>query len=182
MSHPSTDLHGPAFLVESIRLLEADYLPRVRRAIETLPPHDLWWRPNEASNSAGNLLLHMAGSLRQWVVSGVGGRPDQRQRSAEFEASSSPDAGQTPEPAHLLSALEEAVAEAVDVLRATAPARLADTLTVQAYDVTVLQAVYHAVEHFSMHTGQLLWIAKARAGSDLGLYGEGEDGHPRRLW
>ncbi|NIP78841.1 MAG: DUF664 domain-containing protein, partial [Gemmatimonadetes bacterium] len=67
-----------AFLAESVHLLEEAYLPRLRRALEALPADDLWWRPNDASNSVGNLLLHMAGNLRQWVVSGVGGAPDGR--------------------------------------------------------------------------------------------------------
>ena len=179
---------GRDFIRESARLLEDDYLPRVHRALDTLPPGDLWWRPNQASNSAGNLVLHLAGNLRQWVVSGVGGAPDRRDRDGEFAAAGvardedgENDEGEL-ERGAVLGRLEAAVAEAVNVIRELDPGRLDEPITVQGNDTTVLRALYHAVEHFSMHTGQLLWIAKARAGRDLELYGPGEDGHPRRLW
>ena len=45
----------------------------------------------------------------------------------------------------------------------------------------MLQAIYHAVEHFGMHTGQIIYIAKLRSGSDLGFY-EMVDGIPRAAW
>ncbi|NIP78842.1 MAG: DUF1572 domain-containing protein, partial [Gemmatimonadetes bacterium] len=86
------------------------------------------------------------------------------------------------DPGPLLTTLETAVAEAVSVIRRLDPADLDAPLTVQGRSVTVLAAIYHAVEHFSMHLGQILWIAKARTGLDLGLYRDGPDGHPRPSW
>lgn len=171
--HPTS---GAAFLAESVRLLEEDHLPRLRVAVTALDPADLWWRPNVASNSVGNLLLHLAGNLRQWVVSGVGGEPDRRRRREEFEAEGTGDA------AAILDVLEAAVRDATSVLQGMDPDRLGSIITVQGREATVLGAIYHAVEHFSMHVGQVLWIAKARSGRDLGLYVEGSDGHPRRNW
>jgi uncharacterized damage-inducible protein DinB len=170
-----TDAATPArdFLEESARLLDDQYLPKLRRAVDALPADELWWRPNDASNSVGNLLLHMAGNLRQWVVSGVGNTPDERRRDEEFAARDAP------EPLH---ALEAAVAEATTLLRGLDPADLGRRITVQGREVSVLEAVYHAVEHFSMHAGQVLWITKARTGEGLGLYSTGPDGHPRRAW
>lgn len=174
------------FIDQSARLLEDDYVPRVRRALDALPSDDLWWRPNDASNSAGNLVLHLAGNLRQWVVSGVGDAPDRRDRDGEFAADGvardEDGEGAGMDVDEVLARLEAAVADALDVIRSLEPGRLTDPISVQGNETTVLRAVYHAVEHFSMHTGQLLWIAKARAGRDLGLYGAGEDGHPRKLW
>jgi uncharacterized damage-inducible protein DinB len=169
------------FLRESATYLEDGYLPRIRRALDVLPDGDLWWRPNPESNSVGNLLHHMAGNLRQWVVSGVGGEPDRRQRQAEFDADGSPGGEATTVDA-AFGVLQAAVTDAVAVLRALDPSRLDEPIVVQGRDTTVMAAVYHAVEHFAMHTGQILWIAKARAGRDLGLYRTGPDGHPWRAW
>ena len=166
---------GRAFLDRSARFLAREFLPRVRAAVDTLDPGDLWWRPNDASNSVGNLLLHLSGNLRQWVVHGVGGADDVRERDAEFGATG----GRTA--AELLDRLEATVREAARTLERTEPGRLLEPLVIQGMEVTVLHAVYHAVEHFSMHTGQILWIVKARTGRDLGFY-RVEDGVAETTW
>lgn len=166
---------GRVFLDLSARYLERDFLPRVRAAVERLTPGDVWWRPNEASNSVGNLLLHLAGNLRQWVVSGVGEQPDERQRSQEFDSPEQPPA---PE---LLDRLTAVVAEAAEVLRSADPGRLLEPRRIQGMEVTGMDAIYHAVEHFSMHTGQILWIVKERTGRGLDFY-RVRDGVAERLW
>lgn len=163
------------FVDASRRQLVEDYLPKLRRAVSALPEHDLWWRPNDVSNSVGNLLLHLEGNLRQWVVAGVGGEPDTRRRQAEFDAVDGPEAGL------LLARLEEAVREAERIISALTADRLLDRARIQGRDVTVLEAVYHAIEHFGMHTGQIILLAKLRSGRDLGFYGL-ENGIPRRSW
>lgn len=167
------------FLDESRALLADTYLPKIRRAVASLPEGDLWWRPNDASNSVGNLILHLAGNLRQWVVSGVGGAPDVRRRQEEFDARGTDEAADADA---LLRRLEDAVADAGAVLDSLDADRLAGPVTIQGRETTALRAVYHAVEHFSMHAGQILWIAKARSGEDLGLYRNGADGHPKAAW
>jgi hypothetical protein len=45
-----------------------------------------------------------------------------------------------------------------------------DTRRIQGYEVTVLEAVYHVVEHFGMHTGQIILLAKMYSGEDLKLW------------
>ena len=166
---------GAAFLTQSREYLTAHYLPKIRGAVEVLPEADLWWRPHEAANSIGNLLLHLAGNIRQWVVSGVGGAPDRRDRAAEFARR---------EPIswiELLALITEAVFEADSVLAATDPASLGERRQVQGRSVTLFEAIYHAVEHFGMHTGQIVYIAKLRSGIDLGFY-EVIEGIPRAAW
>lgn len=166
---------GSAFLSQSREYLTAHYLPKIRASVEALPEADLWWRPHEAANSIGNLLLHLAGNIRQWVVSGVGGAPDHRDRAAEF-------ARREPIPrTELLALITEAVLEADAVLAVTDPASLGERRQVQGRTVTLLEAIYHAVEHFGMHTGQIVYIAKLRSGTDLGFY-EMIDGIPRAAW
>ena len=171
----SGDGVGRAFLDVSRILLCDSHLPRVVSVLDRLSPADLWWRPNPASNSIGNLALHLAGNLRQWVVSGVGGERDVRDREAEFGATDDIDG------AELVALLESAVTDAVRVLERTDPASLGAARTIQRREVTVLEAVYHAVEHFAMHTGQILYIAKLRLGSDLGFY-RMEDDTPQPTW
>lgn len=78
-----------AFLAQSRRLLTDSYLPRIEKSVEGLSDEQLWWRANTESNSIGNLLLHLAGNVRQWIVSGIGGAVDRflaRIRSAVEDA------------------------------------------------------------------------------------------------
>lgn len=168
---------GPAaaFLAASAEYLTGHYLPKIRSALEGLEEADLWWRPNPASNSIGNLLLHLAGNLRQWIVSGVGGAPDRRDRPSEFAATG--DASRE----ELLARLTEAVLDAESVLARTDPRSLEERRLVQGREVTVLEVIYHAVEHFAMHAGQILYVAKLRSGQDLGFY-RLENGIPRPSW
>jgi uncharacterized damage-inducible protein DinB len=155
---------GSAFIHRSRRYLTDDYVPKIRKAVDRLPPDDLWWRPNEASNSVGNLILHLAGNVRQWVVSGVGGGPDRRRREEEFAARGGGGASD------VLRILEEAVGEADRVLEGLEPAVLLEDRVIQGMEVSVLEAVYHVVEHFSTHTGQILYLTKLRTGRDLGFW------------
>src|SRR5919108_4206643 len=103
---------GQAFLDQSRHYLSNQYLPKIAASVERLTAEDLWWRSNPASNSAGNLLLHLAGNMRQWIISGLGGAPDHRQRQREFDAR---DGGSA---AELLGQLRNTVREADAVLAA----------------------------------------------------------------
>ena len=166
---------GGAFLAQSRAYLTEHYLPKIRAAVEPLAEPDLWWRPNDSSNSIANLMLHLAGNIRQWIVSGVGGAPDRRERTGEFARRD----GLLKE--ELIAVLSEAVLDADAVLARTSRAGLAEPRTIQGREVTVLEAIYHVVEHFGMHTGQILYISKLRGGKDLGFY-RMEAGIPRAAW
>lgn len=162
------------FIDQSRQLLTASYLPRIQGCLEGLSDEKLWWRPNQASNSVGNLLLHLAGNVRQWIISGVGGAADVRVRQREFD-----ERGPIPA-AELLLRLETTIHEADRVLAGLIPATLSERRQIQGHDVTVLEAIYHVVEHFSMHTGQVILLAKMWKG-DLGFY-DVSDGTPRPRW
>ena len=161
---------GQAFIDHSRNYLLGEYLPKIRRAVESMDPDDIWWRPNPASNSIGNLILHLAGNVRQWVVAGIGGAPDTREREAEFLARE----GWTG--AQLLHHLSEALGEVDAVLAGLSESELQEERVIQGFSVTVLGALYHVVEHFSTHTGQILYLAKLRTGTDLGFYRVTEEG------
>jgi len=159
----SEDASGRAFVRASREYLSGEYVPKIRRCLDRLDRTDVWWRPNDACNSVGNLLLHLAGNTRQWIVSGVGGAKDVRRRSREFDR----DEG---DPEELFRRLRETVSEACGVLEELDPADLGESRTIQGQEVTVRDAVYHVVEHFSMHTGQIVYVTKLRTGRDLGFY------------
>ena len=74
-----------AFVSRSLDFLLGDYLPKIQRCLEKLTDEQIWWRANQESNSIGNLVLHLCGNVRQWILSGVGSQPDNRVRDAEFE-------------------------------------------------------------------------------------------------
>jgi uncharacterized damage-inducible protein DinB len=166
---------GRAFLAEARRHLGEDYLPKIERCLERLTDEQVWWRASEHSNSVGNLLLHLEGNLRQWVVCGAGGAADARVRDREFAER------RRVSRAELLGALRAAVSEADDELARLDPAALLETRRVQGLDVTLLTAVFHAVEHFSMHTGQIILLTKMLASEDLAFY-DFSGGVPHANW
>jgi uncharacterized damage-inducible protein DinB len=161
------------FIDESRHLLVRSYLPRIEQCLEKMTDEQIWWRANPDSNSVGNLLLHLAGNLRQWIVSGVGQTADTRDRPAEFS-----ERGPIPR-LELLSRLRTTVAEADLVLGRLSEAVLVERRHIQGDDVTVMEAVYHVIEHFSMHTGQIILLAKMWAG-DVGFFDSSAT--PRPQW
>ena len=169
-----TDL-AESFLERSRHFLTHEYRTKLRLAVEALPSDALWWRANEQSNSVGNLLLHLAGNVRQWIVSGVGGAADNRYRAAEFEARAGADA------ATLLAALDAVLDDADAVLARLTAEDLAGTRMSQGRDVNVLEAVYHVVEHFSGHVGQIILIAKMQQPGAIRFY-EDAGGLARPIW
>ncbi|MEW6731113.1 MAG: DinB family protein [Acidobacteriota bacterium] len=156
---------GQAFIDGSRAFLSKDYLAKIARCIERLSEEDIWWRANEESNSIGNLLLHLAGNVRQWIISGIGGADDHRVRQQEF-------AERTIIPkSELLANLQATLMEADAVLAKVDPASLLEKRTIQGKEVSIMYAIYHVVEHFSMHTGQIILVTKLRTNRDLEFYG-----------
>lgn len=167
-----------AFLVYARFLLAQDYLPRIEHCLESLTEADVWWRGNSASNSVGNLLLHLAGNARQWIICGVGGAPDVRERDREFALTDD----DRPTAADALAQLRATLAAVDDVLARLDPGSLAEARMIQGRaGVSVLEAVFHVVEHFSMHTGQIILLTKLRTGRDLAFY-DFSSGEPRTQW
>jgi uncharacterized damage-inducible protein DinB len=145
---------------DKLRLLSG----RIESCLGMLTAEQVWARGTQNENAVGNLVLHLCGNVRQWIVTGVGGADDVRQRDQEFSARGGVPA------AELAERLRATVAEAVAVLEQVTAERLAQRIVVQQYEVTVLGAIYHVVEHFSGHTGQIIFATKMLTGSDLGFY------------
>jgi uncharacterized damage-inducible protein DinB len=142
------------------------YWPRLRRCVESLTDEQVWWRPNEASNSIGNLLLHLNGNVQQWIVAAFDGVDDTRDRPAEFGER------QIVPAAVLLAKLDTTMRRASDVLSRLTEADLRAAFHIQGYTVSGLHAVYQVVEHFGLHYGQIAYITKMLRAEDLGFYRE----------
>jgi uncharacterized damage-inducible protein DinB len=139
-----------------------ELLGRIEVCEGKLTPQQIWARGADNENAVGNLMLHLAGNVRQWIVCGVGGAEDRRDRDSEFAAQGGEDA---------LARLKAAVTEAVAVLESLPHEKLSERKTIQKhYDVSLMEAIYHVVEHFSMHTGQIIFATKLLTGTDLGFY------------
>ncbi len=154
------------FLEFSREKLLNQYWPRLRACVESLSDDQVWWRPNEASNSIGNLLLHLNGNVQQWLVAPFERLADTRDRPAEFA-----ERQQIP-PRDLLARLESTIRRASDALGHLTEGDLQATFAIQGYTVTGLHAVYQVVEHFGLHYGQITYITKALRSTDLGFYRE----------
>jgi uncharacterized damage-inducible protein DinB len=141
-----------------------EYMAQIARCTQLLSPDEMWQRDNEHTNSVGNLVLHLTGNVRQWIVAGLGAEPLVRSRPAEFA-----ERGPLPTD-EIVAALAQAVARAEDILARLEPSAVEARYTIQGYEVSGLIAVFHVVEHFAGHTGQIVHITKALKNVDLSLY------------
>jgi uncharacterized damage-inducible protein DinB len=152
-----------ALLTDARAFLRGDYLPKIERCLDILGEEDVWWRANAGSNSIGNLILHLDGSTRSWILGVAGGRRVVRDRDAEFT-----ERGPLAKSA-LLARLRATLAEADEVLALLNEATLLERRPSSKGEVTVLWAVLHGVEHFAMHTGQIILLTKLRTAAALRL-------------
>jgi len=151
------------FLKYSVDKLN-QYESRIETCLDKLTYEQIWWRGAEGQNAVGNLVLHLCGNLAQWILSGVAGAPDLRDRDAEFAARGDVSADE------LKVRLRERVKETVAVIAALTPEQLTERTVVQGYDVSKLHAAYHVVSHFSEHAGQIIFATKLFTSEDLGFY------------
>ena len=151
-----SDEVGASFIKEARRRLCHHFPAMVRACLDALSDEDLWWRPNEAANSVGNLVLHMCGSSRHFVGRGVAGGDYRRDRPAEF-AERGPIAR-----SELMAVLETTVQETARALDGLDPARLREVVTTVGDEQTVQYLVSRTSHHWAVHTGQVVYITKLR--------------------
>jgi len=153
-----------AFVGHARNYLIHHYLPKIERCLEKLTDDQIWWRANPESNSIGNLVLHLCGNARQWIIAGVNQTPDARERDKEFrhvEVITKND---------LLTTLRDTLFEIDLTLTDLDPTSLLAVRRIQGLEVSVLEAIFHVTEHFSMHTGQVLMLTKMLTNTDLAFY------------
>jgi uncharacterized damage-inducible protein DinB len=144
----------------------ADSLKLIEKCLRLLTLEQIWHRPNAVSNSVGVLALHLTGNVNQWINKTLGGDDFARDRPAEFNQ-------RDPLPTEeLIANLNQAVARASDVVRGLSVEQMTTPVTVQGYTVSGVAAVIHVVEHFSLHTGQIIYATKILLDTDLSEYDE----------
>lgn len=137
---------------------------RLHDCLSRLTDDQIWSRGNENSNSIGNLILHLIGNLGQWVVAGVGGQADRRDRDSEFATR-----GGIPS-AELSARLKARMDEVVKIIEELPPHRLLEVVTPQGYSLPVMEVITHITEHFYHHGGQIMLLTKLYLDVDLGYY------------
>jgi uncharacterized damage-inducible protein DinB len=132
--------------------------------VEKLTDEPMWWRPNPESNGIGNLLLHICGNARQWIVCALGAETDQRRRQSEF------DERRVIPRDELLALLKTTVADVDNVLASFDPSRLLDNHPIQGTESSALSAIFHVTEHISSHAGQIVLLTKQLTALDMHFY------------
>lgn len=144
-----------SFALEALRTRVAKVLPaQIRSCVEELSEEQLWWRPNEQSNSVGNLVLHVCGAVQHFLCRGVGGLEYERDRSAEFAA-----AGSVPKQ-QLLAMFDDMVLKASQTFDALDPSRLSAASTEPAYYSIIFEDLFGVAIHLATHTGQIVYVTK----------------------
>lgn len=138
--------------------------PRIKKCLDQLTEEEVWKRPNESSNSVGNLILHLCGNITQYAISSLGGKPDKRQRDKEFDTTG----GITKD--ELFEKLNSTVDQAVETIKKMNEEALLKTRNVQGFNYSGVANIIHVVEHYSYHTGQIAFWTKLLKDEDLGFY------------
>jgi hypothetical protein len=133
-------------------------LDRIKHCLSQLNDEQVWWRSQPSLNSIGNLILHLCGNVRQWIVSGIGGAKDIRNRPGEFA-----EPGPIPKD-ELLRRLEAVVEEAKRALAAVTAQRLVEVRRIQGFDVTGQAAIFNSVPHFRGHTQEIIHMTRLQLG------------------
>ena len=164
-----------SFINLCLHYLRDDYPIRIRECIKDLDREELNWRPNDRSNSISNLVCHLLGNARQWVYMGIGEFEYQRERDSEFEL------GKDLDFKHLDQMIEGLASDMTKSLTKLDAKTLDEKVIIQGFHVSKREALFHATEHFSMHTGQIIYITKMIKDQSLDFYSIA-DGKAKPRW
>lgn len=153
-----------AEFIEQTILRVEENTPKIIACLDELNEEQVWVRPNESSNSVGNLILHLCGNIRQYIISSLGNWPDMRERDKEFSATG----GYTKK--DLKNKLTETIEEAVSTIKECDENSLLKTRSVQGFSFSGIGIIIHVTEHYSYHTGQIIFWTKLLKNKDFGFY------------
>ena len=155
---------GKEFISINRQRLMKEFFPKIKSCIELLSEDDVWWRAHETDNSVGNLILHLSGNIRQWIISGIGGADNVRDRAREFSERTRISKSE------LIKKFEETLHEADHTLATFDDGKLLEIRHFQKWDYSCLYAISHVVEHVAQHMGQIIYITKLRKGVDMKFF------------
>ena len=147
-------------MLESVRMID--------KSLVLISDEEMWHKPNSKLNSLANLLLHLSGNIRQYIISSLGENADLRERDKEFTVTSGKGKQE------LLQDFKDTVQEALDIISNCTEEQLLRKREVQGFRMDGMGVVLHVVEHLSYHTGQIAFWVKYNKEKDLGFY-EGHD-------
>ncbi len=151
------------FIEQTLKSIDEN-TSKIKACMKQLDEKDIWFRHNEHVNSVGNIILHLCGNIRQWIISSLGGAPDIRERDFEFSTMG----GFTKE--ELTSKWQDTMQEAVTVITDTSPENLLRRRVVQGTAHSGIGIIIHVTEHYSYHTGQIIFLTKLYKNIDMGFY------------
>ena len=154
---PTSEKLSSAVTAAASRALTSG-VDRIKHCLGQLTDEQAWWRPSESMNSIGNLILHLCGNVRQWIVAGIGGEPDVRHRPMEFS-----ERGPIPK-SELLRRLDEVVGEAQEALSKASAQDLLRKRIIQGFDVTGIEAIFDSIPHFKGHTQEIIHMTRCLLG------------------
>ena len=137
---------------------------KIKSCLKELDEKDVWYSPNENLNSVANLILHLSGNIREYIISSLGGEPDIRERDLEFSARG----GYTI--AELIGKLEDTVDKAKIVIAGISLDNLLKVRIVQGFSYSGIGNIIHVTEHYSYHTGQIIFLTKLIRNIDMAFY------------
>ncbi|MDP4263578.1 MAG: DinB family protein [Bacteroidota bacterium] len=152
------------FTEQSISIIVNKNTPKIMKCLDQLSEAQIWQRPNQASNSIGNLLLHLCGNIRQYIMATLGDQPDIRERDKEFSAKGGYNK------AELRNKLSATLDEAVTIIKNMDEPSLMKVYSVQGFNYSGIGIIVQVTEHYSHHTGQVIFWTKMLTGNDLRLY------------
>ncbi|MBK5272281.1 MAG: DUF1572 family protein [Bacteroidia bacterium] len=153
------------FLDQSVDRIDYN-TPRIIKCMNELEEEDIWKRPNNSSNSVGNLILHLCGNITQYIISSLGESPDIRERENEFSATGGYSKSE------LIDKLKLVVQKATDIIQNMSTENLLRKRAVQGFQYSGISIIIHVTEHYSYHTGQITFWTKLLKNKDLGFYAD----------
>jgi hypothetical protein len=152
-----------AFSSDKMQSLHSD----IAACLGKLTEEQIWKRGGPHENSIGNLLLHLEGNIRQWILHGIDNQPDVRRRDDEFTLTPSIHSSAA------FTNLTATINESRQVIATLPPARLTEIVDPQPTGTwrhtTILVAIYKVVSHLEYHVGQIVLLTKQLYGTDLDL-------------
>lgn len=145
------------------RIFEESY-SRIENCISRITDDQVWQKPNDNTNSIGNLVLHLMGNVRQYVCSGIGGQTDTRVRDEEFLESSRCSKEE------LFLKMKSLQTDSLKVVDQLTEENLQTIYGVQGLEESGMSIMIHVIEHFSYHIGQIALYTKLLVDEDLGFY------------
>jgi uncharacterized damage-inducible protein DinB len=137
---------------------------RIIKCLEEINEAEIWQRPNESSNSIGNIILHLCGNIRQYAISSLGKAEDVRMRDIEFSTKEGFSKKE------LSVKLKNTVDEAIAIIENLDEPALIKSYSAQGFNLSGIGIVVHVTEHYSYHTGQIAFWIKLLKNKDLRFY------------